>query len=974
MEPTGDTRSDKRFDPNFVAQILLELAHEQSLEELVRKLAERVMERPHIACSQVWLIQKGDLCATCPRRPDCPDQSRCLHLAAAKAKSVVGPGRGFGRIDPQTAREPLGMPPLGSVVVSGQQRAVPDLNKQPVSPLDPDWMREEGIRAYAINPISYKGEALGAIVSATREAFQDELRPWGSIVANHIGAAIANARAFEEIRATGKRVEQANQRLERELIERKETEEKLRESEQRYRRIVDTASEGIWELDEQFVTTLVNRRMAEMLGYEPKEMVGRKLHEFLFEDDHAEMSARIAARRHELTERYEQGYRRKDGSPVWMYVSATSMFDAQHRFIGSFAMLTDITERKQAGEALRRSEAYLAEGQRLSHTGSWAWSPITLQSLFWSEEMLRIFGLDPQQGVPTNEMFRQRIHPEDRDRAYEFLVNMAHRASDYEHEHRIVLPDGSVKHIHAIGHPVFDEAGKLVEYIGTAIDVTEHKRAEDELRKHREHLEDLVKQRTEELAEAKARAEAANRAKGTFLANMSHELRTPLNAVLGFSRLLKSGPDVTPRQQEALDIIVRSGEHLLNLINNVLDMAKIESGRVVLEESEVDLHRLLHEMQSLMGVGAVEKGLRFALEHDPDLPRFVAVDAGKLRQVLLNLLGNAIKYTDSGGVKLRARLARLHGSEKAKVRFEVEDSGPGISQEDCQRIFFPFVQLGGQAPAQAGTGLGLAICKQYVELMGGQIGVTSKPGKGSVFYFEIPVRVLPSVAERDELKNPRILGLAEGQPRYRLLIVEDQPENRLLLRRLLEPLGFELREAVNGLEAVALFEQWHPDLIWMDIRMPVMDGLEAVRRIRATQAGADTKIIALTAHALEEEKEPIMAAGCDDLVRKPIREQELFGALARHLRLKFIYEKAPPQESALEAPGLTLRPEQLDALPVELLRDLRRAVIELDTARTQALIQQVTERDASVGRALNTLATQLGYKRLLKLLKKGQNL
>ena len=218
---------------------------------------------------------------------------------------------------------------------------------------------------------------------------------------------------------------------------------------------------------------------------------------------------------------------------------------------------------------------------------------------------------------------------------------------------------------------------------------------------------------------------------------MSHELRTPLNAVLGFSRLLKSGPDVTPRQQEALDIIVRSGEHLLNLINNVLDMAKIESGRVVLEESEVDLHQLLHEMQSLMGVGAAEKGLQFTLERAPDLPRFVAVDAGKLRQVLLNLVGNAIKYTDSGGVKLRARLASVrNGAEKAQVRFEVEDSGPGISQEDCQRIFSPFVQLGGQASAQAGTGLGLAICKQYVELMGGQIGVASEPGQGIGVLFQ----------------------------------------------------------------------------------------------------------------------------------------------------------------------------------------------------------------------------------------------
>ena len=1112
MENSSDNRFDSRFDASFLTQILLEIANEQSLAKLLQKLIERVMEAPHIACVQVWLIEKGDLCATCPRRPECPDQSRCLHLAAAKAKSRVGPGKGFGRLDPETTREPLGVPPIGSVVASSRQRTVPDLNKQPVSPLDPDWMREERIRGYVINPISYKGEALGALVSATRELFQDELRPWGRILANHIGAAIANARAFEEIRVAGKHLKEANQRLEQELAERKVGEEKLRESEQRYRRLVDTASEGIWELDEQYMTTLVNRRMAEMLGYEPQEMMGRRVSEFLFEGDGASLPGRIAARRQGLTERYEQRYRRKDGSTVWMYVSATSARDAENRFLGSFAMLMDITERKLAEEALRHTAGYLAETQRLTHTGTFV-SDETIKPLFWSEEHLRIFGFDPQQGLPTRDQALQRIHPEDLGKVMQAFDRLIHGKADTEVEYRVVLPDGTVKHAYALGHPVLNANGELVEIVGTTVDITERQRAETELRKHREHLEDLVRQRTEELAvlnqlvygslesadvgawwidfrepdtchaldntarmvglepdptgqkayklsgwnkmqtdtavvfpehapvidqtlekfagaisgkyenfravhplampdgsikwldsraevakrdehgqaqlmtgtviditklkqaeadlaEAKARAEAANRAKSAFLANMSHELRTPLNAVLGFSRLLKRDPDVTPRQQETLDIIARSGEHLLNLINNVLDMAKIESGRIVLEESEVDLPRLLHEIQSLMGVGAVEKGLRFALERDPDLPRFVAVDAGKLRQVLLNLVGNAIKYTNSGGVKLRARLSRQDDAERARVRFEVEDSGPGISQQDCQRIFFPFVQLGGPAPVQAGTGLGLAICNQYVEIMGGQIGVTSQPGKGSVFYFTIPVRVLPSVAETEEPKPGRIVGLAEGQPAYRLLIVEDQPENRLLLRRLLDPLGFELREAVNGQEAVAQFEQWHPHLIWMDIRMPVMDGLEAVRRIRATPAGAETKIIALTAHALDEESKPILAAGCDDLVRKPFREQELFDALTRHLRLKFIYEKAPRQKSASEAPGLALRPEQLDVLPAELLRDLRQAVIELDTARTQALIGQVTEQDASLGRALNTLAKQFDYEGLLKLLER----
>ena len=962
MEPT----SDKRFDPNYATQILLDLAHEQSLEKLLQKLMDRAMER-HMACAQVWLIEKGDLCATCMRRRDCPDQSRCLHLVAAKANSISEPGKGFGRLDPQTTREPLGVPPIGNVVISGQQRAVPHLNAKPASPLDPDWMHEEGIQGYAINPISYKGELLGAIVTGSRGAFQEELRPWGVLIANQVGAAIANARAFEEIRVAGKRLEDANQSLERELAERREAEERLRRSEQRYRRIVDTASEGIWELDEHYATTYVNRRMAEMLGYEPQEMVGRKLSEFLFEDDLAWLPARIAARRQGLTERFEQRYRHKSGSTVWMHVSATSVRDAERRFLGSFAMLMDITERKRAEEEVRRTWGYLAETQKLTHTGTWVADPTTAP-LYWSEELFRIFEFEPERGLPTRDQPLQRIHPEDLDKFWQAFQRAINDKVDVDVEYRIVLRDGIVKHIYGVGHPVLNASGELVEIVGTAVDITERKLAEGELRKHRENLEDMVRHRTEQLAEAKARAEAANREKSRFLANMSHELRTPLNAVLGFSRLLKSGPDVTPRQQEALDIIVRSGEHLLNLINNVLDMAKIESGGVALEESEADLHQLMHEIQSLMGVGAAEKGLRFNLERAPDLPRFVALDASKLRQVLINLVGNAIKYTDAGGVKLRAGLSGQDGPEGVHIRFEIEDSGPGIRQQDLHRIFFPFVQLGEQAPTRAGTGLGLAICKQYVELMGGQIGVASEPGKGSVFYFTIPVRVLPSVAEPEEPRHGRVLGLAEGEPCYRLLIVEDQAENRLLLRRLLDPLGFELREAVNGQEAVSLFEQWHPDLIWMDIRMPVMDGLEAVRRIRLTKAGASTKIIALTAHALEEERRPIMSAGCDDFVRKPFREQEIFDILARYLRLKFIYENTGHPESAPEVPEFAFSPEQLQALPTELLRDLRQAVIELDTVRTQALIAQVTQRNASLGGALNTLATHLDYNRLLKML------
>jgi signal transduction histidine kinase len=309
---------------------------------------------------------------------------------------------------------------------------------------------------------------------------------------------------------------------------------------------------------------------------------------------------------------------------------------------------------------------------------------------------------------------------------------------------------------------------------------------------------------------AKDRAEAANRAKSVFLANMSHELRTPLNAILGFSRLLNKDPVATEEQKESFGIITRSGEHLLNVINNVLDISKIEAGRVEMEEAPIDLRRFIHDIRLMTATQAVEKGLSFEVEQSQDLPSYVTADQGKLRQVLINLIGNAVKYTPHGGVTLRVRCLNTDKPQTALVRFEVEDTGPGIRKEDQERLFHPFVQLASQTPAEAGTGLGLAISKQYVELMGGRIGLDSDPGKGSLFYFEIPVGIPSSGSVPAELRQDRITGLAAGQPRYRLLIVEDQRESRLLLRKLLEPLGCELREAVNDKRRWTFFRSGSP--------------------------------------------------------------------------------------------------------------------------------------------------------------------
>ncbi len=481
-------------------------------------------------------------------------------------------------------------------------------------------------------------------------------------------------------------------------------------------------------------------------------------------------------------------------------------------------------------------------------------------------------------------------------------------------------------------------------------------------------LETQVAERTRELEIAKNAAERANRAKSSFLAHMSHELRTPLNSILGFSAMVRDAPELSEKHREDLATVCRSGEHLLGLIDDVLDTAKIEAGRVTLSHTSFDLGDLVRDCIVMMRVRASDKGLELISHSDPDVPRFVRSDAGKLRQVLVNLIGNAVKFTERGSVAVRLSAQRVDAGRDIRLVLEVEDTGIGIAPEDQARIFDVFVQAG-QSAAQKGTGLGLSITQQFVQMMGGSIQVESSIGNGSLFRVEFPVQE----AEEPEAVAPiedrgQVLDLAPGQPDYRILIVEDKRENWLLLQRILEDAGFQVRIAENGAQGVEMFRTWQPHLIWMDIRLPVMGGLEATGRIRALENGRRVKIVGLTASAFIQQREEFLAAGLDDLLRKPYRREHIFDCMARHLGLQYVYKEGARVGAA--EPVAALRPEVLAMLPETLRKELADALVRLDAGPIREVIDRVSKLDSQLGEVLSRCAKRFAYTEILNALRK----
>jgi signal transduction histidine kinase/CheY-like chemotaxis protein len=483
-----------------------------------------------------------------------------------------------------------------------------------------------------------------------------------------------------------------------------------------------------------------------------------------------------------------------------------------------------------------------------------------------------------------------------------------------------------------------DRDRKLQGVFAAARDVTERKRYEQSLQQ-------------------------ANRAKSVFLANMSHEIRTPMNAILGFSQLMLRDHDLTERQCQYLGTINRSGEHLLALINDILEMSKIEAGRTTLNLSTFDLPVLLKDLEMMFRVRTDEKKLSFSVEMIGDVPQYIVSDINKLRQVFINVLGNAVKFTEQGGIGLRVRVDRA-GATEPFLQVEIEDTGPGISSEDQHKLFRHFEQTKTGQQAGTGTGLGLAISREFVRLMGGAITVNSQVGKGSVFLIQLPLKQGEAQAVQSKEAPRQVVKLQPGQAPCRVLIADDIEDNRQLLAQLLAEVGFEIRLATNGAEADQAFEEWRPQLILMDFRMPVMDGHEAIRRIRAMPGGKEPKIIAVTASAMDENRQELIEIGADDFLSKPFREIQLFQKIHTLVGVEYVYAEQPAAAED-ESPELTA--ESLADWPQALIDPMRDAVITADLDQLLAKIDLVEARDPRIARGLRRLAEGFQYQKLLDL-------
>ena len=481
-----------------------------------------------------------------------------------------------------------------------------------------------------------------------------------------------------------------------------------------------------------------------------------------------------------------------------------------------------------------------------------------------------------------------------------------------------------------------------------------------QLRNLQKNLETQVASRTIELATALQEAKAANSAKNIFFSQVTHELRTPMNAILGFVQLMQRDSSLSQEHHEQLRIVSHSGEHLMALINDVLEVSKIEAGKLILEKSNFDLYQMLKGIEEMLGIKAHSKGLSLIVRYEECLPQYIQTDEKKLRRILINLLANAVKFTEQGEVILKID---YNQQKPHQIHFVVEDTGIGIAPHEIKDLFMPFYQTETGRKVQSGTGLGLSICHQYVKQMGGKISVQSELARGSSFSFSVPVERGWQISSKSQTR--RVIGLQSNQNIPKVLVAEDRPENRQFLVRLLKMVGFQVREAEDGAEAISLWSNWSPDLVLMDLQMPVIDGYEAIQHIK--RHDRSTVIIAITASQFKEQKQFILSSGCDDLMNLPFSETELWATIARHIDVRYIYETLVETPTLLSTTNYQIQPEALAVMPSEWIALLNKYATAANAKEIYSLLERVPQQYSTMVEAITLLVDDFCFEQIIKL-------